>query len=94
MAQAAKREAAIRRNPKAVRQEDLLAVLAEAGFDCRRGRRGHWTCVHIASQARCTFAEPHGRAEAFLRPVYVRDALAALDASRLAGKADDESASE
>lgn len=82
MAQWEKREATVRQNTKAVRQADLLGVLERAGFSCRRGRRGHWTCVHIESQARCTFAEPHGGADSFVKPVYVRSALAALDAAR------------
>ena len=82
MSQLAKLEASVRANVRAARLPDLLRVLEGAGFTCRRGRRGHWVCVHLPSGARCNVPEPHGGGESFVRPTYVRDALQALDESR------------
>lgn len=76
-----KREARLRRNRRDVTLADLVAVLTAAGFTCRRGASGHWSCRH-PSGAWCNLPEPHGRGTASLLPVYVDNALSALDEAR------------
>lgn len=77
-----RREQRIRQNRRAVTRADLVALLTAAGFSCRRGKRGHWICVHTASEQWCAFAEPHGRGEPHLLIAYVQEALDALDRVR------------
>ncbi len=76
-----KREARLRRNRRHVTLNEMVAVLTAAGFTCRRGDSGHWSCRH-RSNAWCNLPEPHGRGEAYLLRAYVDNALAALDAAR------------
>jgi len=91
MGTAQKRERAIRNAIRTARLEDLVAVLEHGGFECRRSGEGHWACTHAASGVWCNIAPPHGGGDHFVKPTYVRRALAALDASRAAAESNDES---
>ena len=77
-----KRERRIRQNRRAVRADDLLAVLRDGGFDCQQGGSGHWSCRHEGSGAWCNMAPAHGRGDGFLLAPYVNGALEAMDQAR------------
>jgi predicted RNA binding protein YcfA (HicA-like mRNA interferase family) len=70
-----KREAAMRRNPRAVRFADLQAVLEDHGFVGRKGKGDHWVFEHPLLSYVVTVdpRRPH------VLPVYVRNALRAID---------------
>jgi len=70
----------LRRHPKSVRTSNLTAALEEAGFECRRTPNGHWLCRHLETGEMVSFAEPHGKGDSFVKPVYVRRAIQAIDA--------------
>jgi predicted RNA binding protein YcfA (HicA-like mRNA interferase family) len=77
-----KLERRVRRNRRAVRLGDLMALLRADGFVCVQRSTGHWTCVHPASKERCNVAPAHGRGDAHLLVVYVDEALQTLDRHR------------
>lgn len=78
---AGKLEAKARRNPGGLRVDEVIALAEQSGFACRRSRRGHWICRHPQLTGRVGIAEPHGD-ERHVKPVYVRDLLAAIDQIR------------
>jgi hypothetical protein len=84
------RAEALRRNPKAVRTTDLVAAMESTGFECRRTANGHWLCRHARTGEFVSFAEPHGKGDSFVKPVYVRRAAQAIEAAEIAGSNDDE----
>ena len=84
-----KRAEALRRNPKAVRVGDLVAALEAADFVCRRTPNGHWLCRHPTTGEFVSFAEPHGKGDSFVKPVYVRRAVQAIDTAEMAEGEDD-----
>jgi len=64
----------IRRNPKAVRFDELDAILMRLGF-AKRQRGRHAT--YSRSGRMMTIPHPHG--QPFVLPIYVRHVLALLD---------------
>jgi hypothetical protein len=59
---------------------DLLAVLSDNGFDCRRGSQGHYTCTHPLLTYTVGVPSPHPAQH--VKPAYVRAALRMLDDAR------------
>lgn len=75
-----KREAAIRRNPKRVRFDDLDKVLTDNDFTRSQpsGGSSHYTYSHDDLPDILTIPMPHGRRNEVKRP-YVKDAIRAID---------------
>lgn len=80
MAKRDKREVAIRRNPKTVRFADLDAVMRACGFE------GDEDDAHVVykhprfAELATNVPKPHG-GEKHVKTVYVRKAIAAIDAA-------------
>jgi hypothetical protein len=89
-----KRLEAIRRHPNQVDFLDLKVALESCGFEGqRRGDASHWTFAHPLLPYIVPIAEPHSHGDVL--PVYVRNALRALDdleTSAGGGEEDDDSA--
>ncbi len=76
-----KREQVMRRNPAQVRFEQLHDLLVVAGFTYNiRGSHYHYEHTR-QTNIHCTVVKPHGSLKHVL-PVYVKEALVALDESR------------
>lgn len=85
MAKREKRLAAIRRNPKNVRPDDLHAALVDAGFSWEQPGTSHRVYRKGHSQVSIPQRNP-------LKPEYVRDALVAI--GREAGTEDEKEVSD
>ncbi len=85
MAKRSKREAAIRRNQRAVRFDDLRRVLEDHGFTARKGKGDHWNFSHPLLPLVLTIDPAHP----YIKPVYVRNAIRAIDAVAALDEADD-----
>jgi predicted RNA binding protein YcfA (HicA-like mRNA interferase family) len=71
-----KRLAAIRRNPRAVRFDDLKAVLEAHGFEALPGKGDHWVFRHSHFRPGVSI-DPH---KPHVLVTYVKAALKAIDA--------------
>ena len=76
MAKRDKRLAAIRNNPRQVRFADLRTMLEGVGFVGRAGKGDHWVFEHEALPYPIV-VDPR---RPFVLPVYVKNALNAIDA--------------
>ena len=74
MTKRVKRLEAMRRNPKNVRPADMDLALLAAGFSARQEGTSHR--VYVRGEQQITVPQRHP----FLLPVYVKHALALLDA--------------
>jgi predicted RNA binding protein YcfA (HicA-like mRNA interferase family) len=77
MARRQKRRQRIEQNPNAVRFTEIEVLLKAAGFQGEQGATSHIVYRHPSGR-RVVLARPHG-GEKFVKPVYVRAALAALE---------------
>ncbi len=75
MAAREKRIDAMRRNPRNVRFAELRAVLEELGFIGKPGKGDHWVFRHPDLREHTTV----DARRPFLLPVYVRNAIRAID---------------
>jgi hypothetical protein len=77
-----KLEAKARRNPGSLRIEEVVRLAEDAGFDVTRTTRGHFGLAHQRLTYTVGLAEPHGSGESFVKSVYVRKLLNAIDELR------------
>jgi hypothetical protein len=75
-----KLEQKARRAPGGLRIEDVIRLAEEAGFQVTRTTRGRCICKHPHLRHTVGLAEPHGKGDSFVKPVYVRNLLSAIDA--------------
>lgn len=79
-----KQEAAIRNNPRQVRFDDLDTLMRRYNFGGDRNKP-HVVYTHsIHGDISANVAKPHGGTK-HVKPVYVGDALAAIDAVKARG---------